>query len=230
MSNENKLDMATIVASSIHDMKNSLSIVLNSSEKLSKLSDQLDAEDRMSLDEMRYESRRLNNNFIQLLALYKLENGQYFANIDSHEVYDLLEEVVFENEATLALRDISITMVCDDSLTWFYDRDLLLGILNTMINNAYRYTNSKIMLSASVCKDGLFIHINDDGQGYPQHMLGQLSQAFTSIDFKTGNTGLGLHFASAVMALHNRGDRQGDVLLDNGGELGGALVTLFLPR
>jgi len=230
MPSENKLDMATIVASSIHDIKNSLSIVLNSAEKLSENTQKFTAEDLHSLKELRYESRRLNNNFVQLLALYKLENGLYFANIDNHDVHDLLEEVVFENQETLALKGISIAMDFAGSIEWFYDRELMLGILNTMINNAYRYAKSKIALSARECEDGLFIYINDDGRGYPQRMLGQLSQAMISIDFITGNTGLGLHFASAVMALHNNAGRHGDVQLNNGGALGGALVTLFLPR
>ena len=75
----------------------------------------------------------------------------------------------------------------------------------------------------------LRFRIEDDGPGYPEKMLGELSERPMGVDFVSGSTGLGLYFSVQVAALHQREDRNGRVVLSNSSRLGGGCFELILP-
>ncbi|MFC1751351.1 sensor histidine kinase [Pseudomonadota bacterium] len=223
-----KLDTSTLLASTVHDMKNSLSIILNRIEELSEETSLPPQELQKVLKKLSYEGKRINNNLVQILSLYRIDNGQYFPNFEEHEVLDLLEEAVLENKNTLAIKGISIELACDEALMWFFDRNLILGIINTTLNNAYKYASSKIALKAFVENGQLTINVSDDGPGYPPNMLID-KKSQKNIDFSTGSTGLGLYFAKVVAESHRSKASQGSISISNTGIDGGGNFSITLP-
>jgi signal transduction histidine kinase len=219
------VSFTTLLASTVHDMKNSLAVIINTIDELSEQQ----SPDPQRLKQLRYEGKRLNNEFIQMLSLYRIENGQYFANIDETSIYELLEEAWLENSDTLAVRNIELSLECDPDLMWFCDRALLLGVLNTTLNNAYKFARSRIRLSATVADHMLILNIDDDGPGYPAEMLISDSNHQKQIDFHSGSTGLGLYFATVTARLHHTKARQGHIALSNDGINGGGRFSLCLP-
>jgi len=228
MTDKKNITFNTIMASSVHDMKNSLSIIIDTAETLAK-DDSLSKTQHQSLDLLHIEGERLNNTFIQLLALYRIENKQYSLNIDSHNVYDCLEEAMFENETLLAHHNIELEIKCDEEQEWFFDKALTLGIINTIINNALRHTNSKIVLTANTGASGMVISILDDGPGYPDQILNRDDDEQSELSFNSGNTGLGLHFAKVVAEMHNKGEQRGHIELSNNGINDGGKFSIHLP-
>jgi signal transduction histidine kinase len=225
MADETTINFTTLLASAVHDMKNSLAIILNTIDELSAEQHP----DPQRLKQLRHEGKRLNNEFIQLLALYRIDNGQYFANIDDTSIHELLAEVWLENRDTLAVRNIELSVECDNNLMWFCDRTLLLGALNTIINNAYKFARSRIHISATVSDHTLTLHLDDDGPGYPEELLSADSSQQRQIDFQSGSTGLGLHFASVIARMHHTKNHHGHIALSNHGINGGGRFTLCLP-
>lgn len=225
MANEASVSFTTLLASAVHDMKNSLAVILNTIDELSEQQNP----DPRRLKQLRHEGQRLNNEFIQLLALYRIENGQYFANIDDTSIAELLEEVQLENHATLAVRNIELSVTCEPELMWFCDRALLLGALNTIINNAYKFARRRIQVGAAVSGHMLILNVDDDGPGYPQELLSADTRQPRQIDFHSGSTGLGLHFSSVIAQLHHNKGRHGQIALSNTGIDGGGRFTLCLP-
>ncbi len=228
MTDKTDIDFNTVMASSVHDMKNSLSIILNSAETLSNDAS-LNKAQHKAIDLLHIEGERLNNSFIQLLALYRIENKQYSLNIDSHNVYDCLEEAMFENETLLAHHNIELEIQSDQALEWFFDRAMTLGIINTIINNALRHANNKIILAASDQQSGLIISILDDGPGYPDTILNRNDTEQAGLSFNSGNTGLGLHFAKVVAEMHRKGEQYGRIEINNNGINGGGQFSIHLP-
>jgi hypothetical protein len=49
------------------------------------------------------------------------------------------------------------------------------------------------------------------------------------IDFASGSTGLGFHFASRAAGMHQNGGRRGTLLIENGGAYGGGCFVVRLP-
>jgi len=228
MPGKENINFNTIMASSVHDMKNSLSIILDTAETLAN-DDSLSKTQHQSLDLLHIEGERLNNSFIQLLALYRIENNQYSLNIDSHNVYDCLEEAMLENETLLAHHNIELEIQCDQELEWFFDRAMTLGIINTIINNALRHTNNIIALMANTDETGIVISILDNGTGYPDQILNRDDDEQSELSFNSGNTGLGLHFAKIVAEMHIKGDQCGHIELSNDGINCGGKFSIHLP-
>jgi len=226
MTDPKPLDFATIIANSLHDIKNELAIVVNTVDELATEHDQSAAHDPR-FDLIRAEGQRLNSNFVQLLALYRIENQQFFLSIDNHNLYECLEEIALENQALLQYHQLQIELDCDTNLDGYFDRNLIQGVVNSTLNNAFRYAQKKITLQAEQVGKELAIRIIDDGPGYPEDVLNQQKQH--AIDFKNKQTGLGLYFAQTVAELHHNGERHGRLELSNHTTTGGGVFSLYLP-
>ncbi|QSP94273.1 ATP-binding protein [Marinobacter salinisoli] len=116
-----------------------------------------------------------------------------------------------------------------EDITGFFDRELMTGVLNNIINNAIRYTDRQIRIIARTSDGFLVIAVEDDGKGYPEVMLTEGEASFGAVNFERGSTRLGLYFASAIARLHQQDERQGGIRLSNGGSLGRGVFEIWLP-
>lgn len=214
-----------ILASSVHDMKNSLS---NLRALINQLESQYPDNKPPEFKLLEFESNRLNNSLMQLLTLYKIEASQFNVSIDEYSVRDILDEIVAQQSSLLALSKIKLVAECDNDLYCFCDSTMISNAISTLVNNAQRYCRSKILLSAKQEDDYVVFYIEDDGAGYPQHFLAD-TQKYYGIDLATGNTGLGLFFVATIAKMHRNGDKLGFIKTDNDSHLGGARFSLYLP-
>ncbi|MEW6600622.1 MAG: HAMP domain-containing sensor histidine kinase [Nitrospirota bacterium] len=227
--NEKKIDFSAFLASMAHDMKNSLGMLLNTIDEVVSTCKPDKCPSHRYLSQMQYEATRVNFNLIQLLTLYKMDRGQFSINISHYPVSEIIEDIVLQNKPLLDFKGIEIFTECPDDLTWFLDSNLVSGVINNILNNAYRYAKSKILIRVEENNGWLAVGIEDDGQGYPEEMLGTGLRAGSGVSFATGSTGLGLYFASMVAKLHKNKDREGNISISNGGEYGGGCFTVNLP-
>ncbi len=218
----------TVIASTVHDMKNSLSLLMG---ELDSLSEQLsgDKVHQKSVADIRYESSRINFSLMQLLALYRLENKQLKINMVEVEVIEFIEDCVAVHTSIAAQNEVQIDIDCDESLVWFFDPNLAGIAINNILGNSIRYTKSRILISVSIQDDFLLMRIDDDGRGYPENMLQNPGDFSQDINIITGSTGLGLLFSSAIAKYHQKNDRAGKIDLANNGLLSGGCFKLFLP-
>ncbi len=222
------LDFATVLASCIHDMKNSLGLILARLDELAAVAGQERPLPRETVLRLRHEGGRLNNHLIQLLAIYRIGHGQYFPGIEEQEVDEFLQECLMLHEEMLAERNIAVEIDCPPALSWYFDRDLVNGVLANIINNAYRYTRDRLLLRAGEKEGMLELQVLDDGPGYPPAMLIEPDRR-QGIDFGSGSTGIGLYYASLVASLHRNRGRSGHIRISNEGIDGGGCFTLCLP-
>lgn len=224
-----EIDFATVLASAVHDMKNSLCMLLQSMDSLREELAETSESASNELSRIHYEASRLNSNLLQLLALYRIEKNQLPLHQDDYPLSELLEELVLKNELYSSQRHIEVTIECDDSLCWFFDDDLVSSLLNDMLINAMRYSQHKILLKALIEDNWLVLQIHDDGAGYPTEMLEQALESTDSFHLSAGRTGLGLFFAKLIAEAHRNHDRCGRIEMQNRSEYGGALFSLYLP-
>lgn len=221
------IDFSMVLASAVHDMKNSLGMLLNSLDELRQEQGQSIGESSR-FNTLQYEAERMHNDLVQLLGIYRLGENNLSAHIEEHFVPDFLSEHMARHNPLLDGLGIELAIEADE-INGFFDEDLLTGVLNNTINNALRYTSSRIKLTASEQDGFLVIGVEDDGDGYPESMQHSGTPTFKSLDFKSGSTSLGLFFASSVAQLHSEGKRTGSIRLHNGGSLGGGVFEIWLP-
>ena len=224
------IDFSAIIASSVHDMKNSLSMLMNMLEDIAELWQPTETESRDKLSQLQYESKRLNNQLIQLLTLYKIGNAQYLLNMSEQPVAEFLEEATLHHREVFARQGVTLSVEAPADLIWYFDRTLIHGVINNVLNNAYKYTRTRVHVKAQMIDGQLEIEVADDGAGYPQAMLERGAQDQTGINFESGSTGLGLFFSQKVAALHQHKQRCGTIRLDNDvANGGGGRFTITLP-
>lgn len=222
------IDFSFVLASSVHDMKNSLGMLLNTLAIMVEKSPPKDEEQARFFSTLEYEAARINGELVQLLSLYRMDEKTLVVMIDEHHVIDILEEQIARNDTLLKSRSIQVSLECDADLVWYLDNELIGGVLNNLIVNCARYSKEKLLLTATEENGYLCISVADDGRGYPDNMLlGPLPQA--AVSFNSGNTRLGLLFARKVLELHKSKKGQGYMTIANNGPLGGGILKLYLP-
>lgn len=221
------LDFSMVMASAVHDMKNSLGMLLHSLDELKQdMPESVTQTPRFNT--LRYEAERVHGDLVQLLGLYRLDQDTLSAHIEEHYVPDYLEAQIARHIPLLDGHGIEHDVVAD-SMNGFFDADLLAGVINDTVNNAIRYTKSRLRISSRQEDGYLVIQIADNGTGYPAAMLEPARETTGPIDFQSGSTRLGLCFAGAVAQLHQEGSRSGSIHLYNGGPLGGGVFEIWLP-
>lgn len=223
------VDFATILSAAVHDMKNSLQLLLQSmSEVASELGDTPAAR---SLADIQYEAQRLNTGLIQLLSLYRNEHTALPVHLESQLVDELLEDLVADAEFYAAHYQVEVNIEVDANLTWYLDKTLINVLLQDVLMNALRYANHKVALRAFVKDQQLHVEVRDDGAGYPAAVLKRVANASCTPDagslaLQAGRTGLGLYFAGRIASAHQRNQLSGSITLGNDA---GGIFTLRLP-
>lgn len=220
------IDFPAILASSVHDIKNSLTALR---ALLSQLENTYKDIKPSEFRQLEFETNRMNSSLMQLLTLYKIDLSQFSLAIDEHSAADILEDVVAQQSTLLSLSNIQLITECHGDLFCYCDSTLISNALCTLVNNAQRYCLNKILLSAVQEDDYVVFCIEDDGQGYPGSLMSSDYKQLPQIDLVTGNTGLGLFFAETIAQLHVQSDKQGFITTDNNSQLGGARFKLYLP-
>ena len=254
---EGSPELFMFLASTVHDMKNSIGVLSGTLENLlvaaapaaqehapaqppqnSPQNPPQSQPQYEQLGQMLYQTRRLNDNLIQLLALYK-EVGKpgYPFDPAAHRISELVDQVKGQARILLQSRGITLDLDFPADAIWTFDEDLVIGVLVHAINNAIRYTHDRIRLSVRVDGDYLELRVEDNGGGFPPAILESGAGALKTADgvnqvgvnFLTNSSGLGLYFSSEVARMHKHRQRHGGIALENGGALGGGCFVLRLP-
>lgn len=225
-----KLDLTTVMASTVHDVKNSLGLIGADLESVAAELAYSDPEKAEVLYRILQETNRINSGLSHMLGVYRIDHDLVHPTLEEVLVLEVLEDAAARYAGTLENQHITITLDCpDEDLVWVMDENLVSQVLTNILTNAIRYTRSKIVLSGRMENGELCLSILDDGDGYPKELLNCL-EPNASLRVKTSSTGLGLYFAHRIAELHyNEGTgTRGRTETYNRRE-GGAYFGLWLP-
>lgn len=229
LSTDKQFDFSTVLAAAVHDMKNSLNLLVQSVELIvSSLPPEL-TETRSQIVDLHYEANRMNTGLVQILSLYRANRETLPVMIDQCFVNELLEDIVLSNQLYASQKNITIKKHCTDELAWYLDADLMYLLINDVLINALRYGKSDIIINAYQQDGYLVVKVEDDGNGYPDHMLVTVDTKPSDFNVTQGRTGLGLYFAHLIARAHAKGEKQGFITLSNGGTLGGGVFAVKIP-
>ena len=226
---ESNVDFSLVLASSVHDMKNSIGMLIASLENYIDEHPATDDFQKNHFNTLHYEASRVNAELVQLLTIYRMENDHLPLRLDQHYVIDVLEDQLARNHSLIENRGINLTLECDDNLAWVFDADLVGSVVQNVIVNCSRYTREQLLVRATTEDDMLCIVVADDGAGYPPNMLKKPEMLVDQAEVSHGKTHLGLYFADQIAALHKQKNRKGYIKLENGSPLAGGCFKMYLP-
>ena len=223
------IDFSSVLAAAVHDMKNSLCLLIQSIEQLADAIPEQANESREQVANVHYEASRLNTNLVQILSLYRSQLESLPITVDECFLEDLFADVIASNRVYIEQKAITLDVNCTQELSWYLDADLIYLLVNDAVVNALRYGKCHIVVDAFVDNDTLVIRVSDDGEGYPERMLSQSNTQLSEFNVSQGRTGLGLFFARLIAAAHTRDSICGEIYLENGGTLGGSVFEVKIP-
>lgn len=223
------MDMGTYMMAAAHDMKNSVCVMMaflgNALEELPA-----GGASRTMTHQALYEAQRINSHLMQILALYKIDEGLYPFDPVEVDLAGFAHEVLAGARPLAGSKGVALdAQLGAEERFWYFDRDLVLSIVSQSLHNAIKYTRDRVRLGLRVADGTLEIRVEDNGRGFPEFMLERGFPAQQGIDARTGSTGLGLYFASKVARMHRNRGLAGQTRLENGGDLGGGRFVLSLP-
>src|SRR5690349_18852263 len=113
-------EFSLLLASSVHDMKNSLGMLLASLDELTTDMADMNDTQRRQFAILQGEASRIRNDLVYLLGLYRMEVNDLAVNIDEVFVDDFIDQQIAQNELLFSMRNIQITVRCEKGLTGFF--------------------------------------------------------------------------------------------------------------
>lgn len=126
-------------------------------------------------------------------------------------------------------RGITCELEVDDGCLFFGDREDLTEIAGNLLDNAFKWTRSKVRLRAQrlvgthARREGLKLIVEDDGPGVPAEQREHVLARGARLDERVSGQGIGLSVVRELVGLNG-----GSVTIDDS-SLGGARVEVTLP-
>ncbi|MFK5986739.1 MAG: sensor histidine kinase [Pseudomonadota bacterium] len=163
---------------------------------------------------------------IQLLTDRILKRAKLAGNSYSSALFDFNTDFVLllkTIEQMYPHKNITTTTHIVNTLTKKIDREDMLELLGNLIDNAYKWTKDKIVISINETQT-LNIIIEDNGLGAEIELLKTLGKRGVRLDESTHGHGFGLAISSDIISAYN-----GTLGFGVSAELGGFKVEIRLP-
>ncbi len=177
------------------------------------------------------EADRLGRLAEDLLTLARSDAHELALQVDDVDLRGLAERTV----AALPPGGPVVRVEASEAVVVRGDGDRLAQVLANLVTNARRFAGGQVLIrvegeepvGGAPARGRL--DVADDGPGFPPALLPVAFERFRRADRArsrdAGGTGLGLAIVAGIVAAHG-----GSVHADNGPPLGGAVVSVWLPR
>lgn len=202
------------VADASHELRTPLTSLEGLSEMLLIGADRGDTRVvQRTVRSMHGELRRLGRLVADLLTLSRLDSTTPTITLKVVDPCALLAGIVEQMTPVAEAKGVSLSMRCDagvEAAVLRADPDRLKQVLLNLLDNALRYTPAegevRVWAAADVSGAWLQIGVQDTGQGISPEDLPHVFDRFYRGDLSraraTGNTGLGLSIARAIVQSH----------------------------
>lgn len=215
------MEQQDLYAALLHEMKNHLVLMAITLDRVPHVGD---AAHDQPLDEVRLLCQRASERLMQALFIYKNDQGGALLNaVDAYSTEDFLSEMAVQARSLRAQLQVETELADDVPAIWFFDRNMLEMALMNALHNSVAYARERIRICARVEEGMLCIAIEDDSDGYPEHILQSVAE---DTPLSSSGTGLGLRFASLIAKSHVNNGRTGALRLSN---RDGAVFEIRVP-
>ena len=141
-----------------------------------------------------------------LLDLSQIESGKISLQLESTELYPILDGAIAGIQPIADRRGIQVNLDCAVDVVAFVDPDKIGQIITNLLDNAIKYTENGTYVGVSVrvvSDQMLQICVEDRGVGISQPDLDFIFDRFHRVaDSKSGGIGLGLPIVKNLVELH----------------------------
>ena len=168
-----------------------------------------DKKNKQYVDNIKYESERMNNLIKSLLDLSKLENGVSIANYKEENISKIIERVCLTFEAIAFENNVTIETNIEKDIKLKCSKDEIERLISIILDNAIKhsYKDSSIKVNLEKDKNSISLEITNVGDpikaGDEEKIFERFYRADKSRKRDSNRYGLGLAIAKNIVINHN---------------------------
>lgn len=192
-----------LIANVSHELKTPISALR---ARLENLADGVEVLDKDAVSAMLKTTERLSRLVDQLLELSQFESGALTIDRQDLKVCEIVDDAV--GEVVPASNEVRIVTDVADQLSGTGDPERIHEVLTNLLTNAVRHSpaGGQVTVRASPIPDGFRVEVCDEGTGVPPDDIGRIFDRFYRVDAARGSgaggAGLGLAIARSIVELH----------------------------
>lgn len=211
------------IASVSHELRTPLTSIKGWGVTLQSMT--VDNDIRKGLEIMVNESDRLNVLVNDLLDFSSLSSGKIKLSVEEFSLQSLIEQVYQQMYPRSIRQHITFTKHCRNNPIVKFDKNRIKQVLINVLDNAFKFTPQKGLISIVVYHQGkqIIIEVMDTGEGIEDKEISDIMNKFYKGKSKSSGSGLGLAICQEIIALHNGSLA---IMSERGN---GTVVTISLP-
>src|SRR5215469_8009452 len=160
------------------------------------------------LDRIEQDSVQLDSMLERILAVARLESGQYRPKFEGLSLNEVIDEVLDDARFEAAASDANVSYADDAIVSIQGDPGLLRSAIENIVRNALFYSGhgGQVAVRLHVEDSMAVLTVRDNGPGVPEQTLPLLFKPFYRVDdsrgTNTGGMGLGLAIVRNAAATH----------------------------
>ena len=186
-----------------HEMRTPLTLILNPLQEM--ISKSSDTWMRKQLKYVERNAKRLMHLINQLMDYRRAELGVFKLKIRPENVHKIIKESWSYYERLAQSRKLQYSLLSElEGKTLYIDGQYLELILNNLLSNAFKYTDTGSITVRAMQKDEqLYIEVSDTGKGIPAEEQERIFERFYQIDNEHIGSGIGLSLVQKLVDLHH---------------------------